>query len=604
MKRFIPLVFGFLLAFTGFLLYVRYISKIPAAPPLPAGAALINPMALADPASFNSGGRGAVLVRKIKNPSLPFRSVVRVRTFSRPLQPYDTQLSVPTTAPVRAGDALAARFYIRKPLVPAAPARVDFVFEQAGGDYEKSIVLPVEAGPQWRRVDIPFRSAGDYPAGRAHVTFRAGFGRQTVDIAGFELVNYGRAAKPGSFSSAGVYAGREAEAPWRTAAEERIEKLRKGDIAVRVVGPDGKPAPGAVVKIRLVKHSFAFGAAVNSTFLFSGKNEGDKRRYREIFLKLFNSATIENDLKWPYWKGEERLWAGKTAAWLAASGVKLRGHTLIWPSWEHMPEGMEKLKKDPEKLRRAIRAHIKEEAAWYRGKPAEWDVLNEPTGHQELIGLLGREEALEWFRLARGADPAARLYVNDYDILDGFGANKEQQDKYEAFIRWLVENKAPLDGIGLQCHFKWDLTPPARLLAVLDRFQRLGLPSQATEFDIDITDERLQADYLRDFMTAVFSHPAVEGITLWGFWEGVHSVPAPALYRRDWSKKPAALALEELLLKKWRTDISGTSDRLGELRARGFLGTYEIKASAGKASGSLTAVLSKDGATLTIQLKN
>ncbi|MBI4350972.1 MAG: endo-1,4-beta-xylanase [Elusimicrobia bacterium] len=602
MRRFLFFLCGFLAALAVLLAYAHYISRLPPFPPLPAGAALIERSALTDPKSFLSGGRGAAAVRPIKNPALPFKSAVRVRTFSKPARPYDVQLRAPTTAPVRAGDLLAARFYLRRTLF-SRPARLDFVFEQAGGDYRKSITLPSDAGVRWRRVDVPFRAAGDYPAGKAQAAFRAGFGEQTVDIGGFELVNYGRAAKPAAVAPAGFYAGREADAPWRKAAEERIEKLRKAGLTVRVSGPDGKPVRGAAVSVRLVKHSFYFGSAVSSKFLFAGNREENKRRYRETFLKLFNSATIENGLKWPFWEGEQKLRADKMVAWLGAKGIKLRGHTLVWPAWEHLPPGLEKLKTDPEKLRAAIRGHIKEEAAYYRGKAAEWDVLNEPTAHKEITDLLGPGEVPEWFRLAREADPSARLFVNDYDILDDFGANMEQQDAYEALILRLLKEKAPLDGIGLQSHFKWDLTPPERLLRVLDRFGRLGRPLQSTELDIDVSDEKLQADYLRDFMTAVFSHPAVEGITLWCFWEGVHSRPGPALYRKDWSKKPAAEALEDLLLRKWRTETAGAADGRGEFAVRGFLGEYEVKASAGGVSGAAGAVLGKDGVTVAIRLK-
>lgn len=30
----------------------------------------------------------------------------------------------------------------------------------------------------------------------------------------------------------------------------------------------------------------------------------------------------------------------------------------------------------------------------------------------------------------------------------------------------------------------------------------------------------MQGNYTRDFFTAVFAHPRVTGITMWGFWEG------------------------------------------------------------------------------------
>lgn len=592
MKRLLAASCAALAAAAAYSAYGFYVLRLPAAPPLPPGTPLVRPSDLSDPASFLAGGRGAVSIRG---------QALRLRTLARPPQPYEVQLRAPTAAPVRAGDLLAARFYVRRPLFSPAKARVDFVFEQVGGEYRKSIVLPAEAGLRWRRIDVPFRSAGDYPAGGAQIAFRLGFGAQTVELAGFELVGLGRS--PVRVPAAGFYEGREPGAPWRKAAEERIERIRKAGITVKVVDPDGKPAPGAAVQVRLKRHAFFFGSAINSATLFSGGRDDDRRRYKETFLRLFNSATIENGLKWPFWKGEQRAWADKTAAWLKAGGIKLRGHTLVWPGWEHMPEGMENLKNDPDRLRKTIRGHITEEAAYYRGKAAEWDVLNEPIGHPEVLGLLGRGEALEWFRLARKADPEARLFVNDYDVLDGFGLNLEQQDRYEALIRRILSDGAPLDGVGLQCHFRYDLTPPERLLRVLDRFGRLGKPLQATELDVEVADEELQADYLRDFMTAMFSHPAVEGITLWGFWEGVHSEPVMALYRRDWSKKPAAAALEELLLKDWNTQTGGTADWRGEYRARAFLGDYEITASSGPFSAASPASLAREGASLTLTLR-
>jgi hypothetical protein len=52
------------------------------------------------------------------------------------------------------------------------------------------------------------------------------------------------------------------------------------------------------------------------------------------------------------------------------------------------------------------------------------------------------------------------------------------------------------------------MDPFARLLEVLDRFSAFGLPIQITEFDVTIRDEEVQAQYLRDFCTGVFSHPA------------------------------------------------------------------------------------------------
>src|SRR5438045_8528998 len=52
-----------------------------------------------------------------------------------------------------------------------------------------------------------------------------------------------------------------------------------------------------------------------------------------------------------------------------------------------------------------------------------------------------------------------------------------------------------------------------------------------TELDIDSNDDKLQADYLRDFLPASFSHPNTNGLLMWGSWEPAHWRPNAAMYR-------------------------------------------------------------------------
>jgi hypothetical protein len=169
-------------------------------------------------------------------------------------------------------------------------------------------------------------------------------------------------------------------------------------------------------------------------------------------------------------------------------------------------------------------------------------------------------------------------------------------------MRFLLDKGAPLGGIGMQGHFNWQLTPPVRLLEVLDRFAALGLPIEVTEFDVDITDEQLQADYLRDFMTAVFSHPKVKGILMWGFWEGYHWRPNAALFRKDWSVKPNGQAWMDLVLKTWWTETEGKAGAGGEYKVRGFQGDYEVTAKAGGRTKNVRVSLPPSGATVTVTM--
>ena len=51
--------------------------------------------------------------------------------------------------------------------------------------------------------------------------------------------------------------------PWRRQANERIDRLRKADLEVRVVDADGNPVSGMPVQIKQQRHLFHFGGVVS-----------------------------------------------------------------------------------------------------------------------------------------------------------------------------------------------------------------------------------------------------------------------------------------------------------------------------------------------------
>ena len=207
-------------------------------------------------------------------------------------------------------------------------------------------------------------------------------------------------------------------------------------------------------------------------------------------------------------------------------------------------------------------------------------MINEPYQQNDLWKIFGYEKMADIFRQARQADPTARLMINDYPRLDGAAVTDEHLNAYYGYVEGLLQAKAPVQGIGFQCHFGSSVVPPERVLTGLDRFAKLGLPISITEFDMETTDEDLQRRYLRDFMTAAFSHPAVDAIVMWGFWEGKHWLPTAALYRQDWSIKPNGQAWLDLVKRDWWTNADGVTDASGAYQVRGFNGTYEITVTA------------------------
>jgi endo-1,4-beta-xylanase len=397
---------------------------------------------------------------------------------------------------------------------------------------------------------------------------------------------------------AATYGGREPGAGWREQANRRIEANRKADFTIVVSNKDGDAVEGAQIRAKMVRHAFAFGAAIGATRLM-GKGD-DAERYRKVVASRFNKVVLENDLKWDQWvqsksnpPGSKYFYPQTLAAleWLKHKNILVRGHYLGWGPVEQL-DAYKKHQGGSAAFRGALFNHIREKVSRVDDLVAEWDAVNHPIGwHDRLItlgSLFGPGIYADVFKLARELNPKARLYINEGSLLPTARYNESVRDKYAQLIRFLLDNGAPLGGIGFMGHFDHDkLTPPSELIRILDRFSAFGLPLQITEFDIRFGERgkpynfsekelQLQADYTRDFMTAAFSHPAIEGIVMWGFWEGHHYNPSAALYRTDWSAKPNGKVWEDLVFRQWWTDVRGQTDRAGNFKTRGFLGEYEI----------------------------
>jgi endo-1,4-beta-xylanase len=521
----------------------------------------------------------------------PFTRAARLQTLKRPDQAYDLQFRTKITQPVKKGDALVAIFDARasEPLSATGIAQSAFVFELASAPYTKSADYPFKVGPSWHRYYVPFFAAADQSSGSAQVMFRLGYDPQTIEIGGLQVLNFGPGVNRDRLPSTPLsYIGRELDASWRKIAREKIERIRKGDLTIHVLDSSGKPVAAAKVTVRMKRHAFGWGSAVDARTLLGEGADND--RYRQHVRENCNRVVLENDLKWFAWLRDSQR-AKDAVKWLRENNIDVRGHCLVWPGERNLPRSIAALFDQPDVLNSAINDHIREEAGAMRGQLIEWDVVNEPFSNfrvQAAMTGIAPKSAPDWierhasvlsgfYRTARQADPAPKLYLNDYSILETGGDDAPHQEHFERTIRKLLADKAPLDGIGIQGHFSEDLTAIPRLWQILDRYAQFNLPIQITEFDVNTYDERLAADYTRDFLTAMFAHESVIGVLTWGFWEKRHWIPNAAFYRADWSPRPAATEWERLVRKDWWTNAEVTTDATGTARIRGFLGDYEVE---------------------------
>jgi endo-1,4-beta-xylanase len=515
---------------------------------------------------------------------------------------------------VARGDLLQLAFWARK-LEPDDDniIRAQVVFERASGNFEKSLStnFPTESS-QWRLYRLPFRASANFAPSEAQLVFQFAYGPQRFELGGVSLLNYGQSARPDQLPAAFYYPTRgETAAAWRVAARERIEQIRKGALRVRVHDRDGVPVPGATVYVQQRDHAYRFGSAVTAARLMSGGADNDL--YRSRVSSHFTTTVFENDLKWGLWEcancgaSFNKAQTRAAVAWLAERGIPVRGHNLIWPSWNYMPADTRTL--GPDALRQRIETRFADVMgdAGVNGKLYDWDVVNEPYTNFDVMGRIGgvagvnqsdgvlpNRELIRWFQLARMLDPGARLFVNDFDILAAGGQDVRHQDYLFTLTRWMLDNGAPVDGVGLQGHFS-RVTTPARLLSIIERFARLPVELAVTEFDYNILDEELQADYTRDVMTMIFSQPKFTDFLMWGFWERAHWLPDSAMYRADWSSKPNALVWNDLLFREWWTNETGATGADGSFAMRGFKGDYTVTVAFNRMSQTEPATIRDNG---------
>jgi GH35 family endo-1,4-beta-xylanase len=363
--------------------------------------------------------------------------------------------------------------------------------------------------------------------------------------------------------------------------DEDIAKFRKGVLTI-------KSKPGDDVAAEQLSHEFWFGCAISNHFVNGSMSESDKIQYDENFRKNFNSAVTENAVKWldmERQKGSVNYAiVDGILAWTDKHHIPLRGHNIYWGISKFVQPWVKEL--DDAELRQTLQNRAETLAARYKGRFVEYDLNNEMIHGNYYEDRLGPGITKEMTQWVHHSDPDAQLFLNDYDVLTG-----NKLPEYMAQIRLLKRQGVPIAGIGVQGHLHTDTFDRQELRRALDSLALFNLPIRITEFNIPgqrskyLSDrslvmtpeeEMVKAREMVDYYKICFAHPAVEGILMWGFWEGANWIPASSLYKRDWSPTLAADAYQKLIYNEWWTTSKGKTGRDGKLSIPAFYGKYKV----------------------------
>jgi GH35 family endo-1,4-beta-xylanase len=379
----------------------------------------------------------------------------------------------------------------------------------------------------------------------------------------------------------------------KTAADtvKLIERNRKGEAIVRVVGSDGKPISNAKVSVDLLRHEFLFGCNIFGFDRF--KTAAQNELYKQRFAELFNYATVGFYWRWyePKPGQPDYPYTDKVVAWCMEHNIRMKGHPLLWDTEAGVPT-WSKGQPAPELQKQRITEIMRR----YSGKITLWEVVNEPV----FADGITIDQPYRW---ARGADPKAQLIVNDCYILGMAG--------YPPFFDLLAKAKArnvPFDGIGIQGHDPVGMRfALENVREILDHYATLDKALYITEFTptsggqpiagSHVTgkwDEKAQQEWAVKFYRVCFAQAAVKGITWWDLCEEGSWQPGGGLLRKDLSSKPVYDALKKLIHEEWHTHVQGHTDADGKFAFRGFHGRYEVTVATDDKSAKARFDLSED----------
>ncbi|KAB5576611.1 glycoside hydrolase family 10 protein [Coniochaeta sp. 2T2.1] len=305
-----------------------------------------------------------------------------------------------------------------------------------------------------------------------------------------------------------------------------------------------------------------FGTEISTLVLNDASANAIAKNFQD-----FGQYTCENEMKFDATEPSRGSFsygnADKIVAQAQANGQVMRCHALVWH--QQVPSWVTNGGFNNATLISIMKNHIANVVGHYKGKCYAWDVVNEALNEDGSY----RSSGSVWgstigpafipiaFAAAAAADPAAKLYYNDYNC-DKPGAKATGAQN---LIRMVKSYGAPIHGFGMQGHMTTgQVGSAAQYVSNMQAFTALGVEVAYTELDIATPSSNPNLNQqATDYATVVSACKQVSGcvgITIWGFTDRYTwiSNSAPLPWNTNYQKKPAYTSI----LNAWGGGGTGT----------------------------------------------
>lgn len=356
---------------------------------------------------------------------------------------------------------------------------------------------------------------------------------------------------------------------WVQRSEERIGEIRKTPVEVLVLNGEGKPQGGAAVRMRMVRHAFAFGLEVNPAGFDPEAHRGEMAE--QPVWRCLSAVSLERGGDWKTIEPRPTQWhlgwPQKVCDWARSEGMGVRWGRLFSADAGELPAWTRGLSR--EALYEAMRRQAGMVLTRFGRAAEDCDVFSDAVDNDpaEVLGVAGLRRL---YQEAGAAEPGARLSIRFENALE--------PERFQRVIqRYAGVGQAfvPIKAVTLEGRLSAPVVQ-GQLAAALETVRQLGKPVILAGLEAGGATPGAAAVNLEVVLRTAFANLGVVGIYLHGLKAQELRDPNAALLDEAGELTECGRVFEGLVRGQWWTDAYVRTNEIGSARLTVFAGWYEV----------------------------